>query len=327
MISIQEIKKKGYLPQRMYLMLMVGGSFTLLKTLIFNLGDLKKIRRLRPGETPYIRPQRRYVLPPYRDDMQVFNSTDKYLRSTLYCDPQSPEVVAMAHELGAFKKTDYEYAEAAFRFVKRNLTLEILPLDGVGKTLQRGTGTCFHLISTFIALCRAAGIKARYKMFAMNLLEAWYEAVVDVDPLVKKWYDSMGYFMIEGEGEVLVDNKWQVAHVGPTPERQAAAGIPITRFGEDSIGIWFFPVEGTVMRMESIPFGLGSATRFLRLIAPGSMARINKSIQEQIKKGEDILLAAGGEECYDKQVRKKQGPEMPTVKLGQRKKKIIFLEQ
>lgn len=327
MMGIHEIKEKGYLPQRMYLMLMLGGSFTLFKTLILNLSDLKKIRRLCPGEKPYVRPPRHYSLPLYRDDMQVCESSEKYLRPTLYCDPQTPEVIAMAHELGAFKKTDYEYAEAAFWFVKRNLTLEILPLDGVGKTLQRGTGTCFHLISTFIALCRAAGIKARYKMFAMNLLEAWYDAVVDVDPIVKKWYDSMGYFMIEGEGEVLVDGKWQVAHVGPTPERQAAAGIPITRFGEDSIGIWFFPVEGTLMRMESIPFGLGSATRFLRLIAPGSMARINNSIQEQIKKGKQILSAAGGEECYDKQMRKKQGPEMPIVKLREKKEKIIFLEQ
>ena len=84
MVGIHEIKEKGYLPQRMYLMLMLGGSFTLFKTLILNLSDLKKMRRLRPREKPYVRPPRRYTLPPYRDDMQVCESTEKYLRIFLY---------------------------------------------------------------------------------------------------------------------------------------------------------------------------------------------------------------------------------------------------
>ena len=86
-------------------------------------------------------------------------------------------------------------------------------------------------------------------MFAMNMIQAWYDSTIDVDPVVKKWYDSMGYFMLEGEGEVYVDGKWIVAHVGPKAERQAAAGIPITKFGEDSIGVWFFaPVSYTHLR-------------------------------------------------------------------------------
>ena len=32
-------------------------------------------------------------------------------------------------------------------------------------------------------------------------------------------------------------------------ERQSAAGIPITRFGEDSLGVWFFARPGTIMRV------------------------------------------------------------------------------
>ena len=327
MMTFREIKEKGYVPQRMYLMLMLGGSFSLFKTMLFNMGNLKKLRRLRPTEPRYIRSPRQYTLPPYHEDMQVCESEEKYLRPTLFCDHQSPEVIALAHELGAFKTTDYEYAEAAFWFTKRNLSLEMIPMDGPGETLKRGTGTCFHQISAFIALCRAAGIKARYKMFAMNMIQAWYDTMVDVDPLVKKWYDSMGYFMIEGEGEVLIDNQWLVAHVGPTPERQAAAGIPITRFGEDSLGVWFFPIEGPIMRMESIPFGLGSAMRFLSILAPGSLERINVSIQRQMEIGKKILVEAGGEEAYDKTARLKRGPEMPKLEFTKKKEKIVFLEQ
>jgi len=89
-------------------------------------------------------------------------------------------------------------------------------------------------------------------MFAMNMIKAWYDSTVNVDPLVKRWYDSMGYFMIEGEGEAYIDGEWVVAHVGPTSERQAAGGVPITKFGEDSLGKWFFAVPGTIMHMESI---------------------------------------------------------------------------
>ncbi|OYT59026.1 hypothetical protein B6U81_06765 [Thermoplasmatales archaeon ex4484_30] len=324
MVSLREIKEKGYIPQRTYLKLMLGGAFTMGKVLLTNLRALKKLRQISPNEERYVRPPRRYKLPKYEEGMKHCNSNEKYLRPTLYCNPRAPEVIALANELGAFEKSDREFAEAAFEFVKEKLTLEILPMDGVEATLRRGTGTCFHLISVFIALCRAAGIKARYKMFAMNMIQAWYNTMIDVDPLVKKWYDSMGYFMIEGEGEAYIDGKWMVAHVGPTAERQAAAGIPITKFGEDSLGIWYFALPGTVMHMESIPYGLGQATKLLKKIAPGSMERVNISILKQIEMGKKIIEEAGGKEAYDEMARRK-GPKMPKVKLEE-KKEIVFEE-
>jgi len=314
MASLREMKEKGYIPQRMYLKLMLGGAISLSKTLLLNLRDLKKVRNMGAGEEKYVRPPRRYELPEYREGMKYCKSNEKYLRPTLYCNPRAPEVIALANELGAYEKSDYEFAESAFEFVKRNMTLEILPMDGVENTIRRGTGTCFHQISVFIALCRAAGIKARYKMFAMNMIKAWYDTTIKVDPLVKKWYDSMGYFMIEGEGEAYVDGKWVVAHVGPTSERQAASGVPITKFGEDSLGNWFFALPGTIMHMESIPYGLGGATRLLKKIAPGSMERVNASILRQIEAGKKLIEEAGGEEAYDAKVRKKL-PKTPKMDL------------
>ncbi|RLF45539.1 MAG: hypothetical protein DRN29_06550 [Thermoplasmata archaeon] len=322
MVSLKEIKEKGYLPQRTYLKLMIGGALSLSKVLLTNLGSLKKIRKINPSEERYVRPPRRYELPEYKEGMKYCRSNEKYLRPTLYCNPRAPEVIALANELGAFEKDEYEYAKAAFEFAKEKLTLEILPMDGVENTLRRGTGTCFHLISVFIALCRAAGIKARYKMFAMNMIKAWYDTMINIDPLIKKWYDSMGYFMIEGEGEAYIDGKWVVAHVGPTAERQAAAGIPITKFGEDSLGVWFFALPGTVMRMESMPYGLGGATKLLKKIAPGSMERVNISILKQIERGRKIIEEAGGVEAYDRKARRK-GPKMPKIALRD-KKEIIF---
>jgi hypothetical protein len=307
----------------MYAKLFINGALSLSKTLLLNLSELKKLRNLPPGSERYIRPKREYEIPEFNSNMKVSCSNEKYLRPTLYCDHSEPEVVALAHKLGAFKKSDYEYAKAAFELVKEHMTLEILPFNRVGETLKRGTGTCFHLITAFIALCRAAGIKARYKVFAMNMIKAWYDSVVEADPLVKKWYDSMGYFMLEGEGEAYIDGKWMVAHVGPKAERQAAAGIPITEFGEDSIGRWFFAIPGTIMKMESVPYGFSGSTRLLKIIAPGSMERVNISILKQIEKGREIIKKAGGKEAYDKEKRKQKGPKKPEMKI-QKTKKIVF---
>lgn len=325
--------------QLTYLSLMLKGAFSLSKLLVTSAADVKKLRQIPPSEERYVRPPRRYDLAPYVEGvgadrnlrnagarpMEYCRSNEKYLRPTRYCNSHAPEVVAMAHALGAYQKSDHEFAEAAFQFAKEKMVLEILPLDGVEETLRRGTGTCFQLISVFIALCRAAGIKARYKMYAINMIQAWREAVVDVDPLVKKWYDSMGYFMLEGEGEAYVDGRWVVAHVGPTAERQAAAGIPITRFGEDALGIWFFALPGTIMRLEAIPWGMGPGSRLLHRIAPGSMERVSISILKQIERGRQIFEQEGGPEAYDRRVRSAKGPKAPEVELAPRDE-IVFAE-
>jgi hypothetical protein len=325
MVSLKEIKEKGYIPQKTYLKLMIGGGLSLAKVLLTSPGDLKKLRTMHGSQPRYIRPKRPYDLPAFREGMKCGVTEEKYLRPTLYCNPCAPQVVALAHHLGAFQKSDHEYVKTVFEFTKEQLDLEICTMNPVEETIARGTGTCFHLITVFIALCRAAGIKARYKMFAMNMIKAWYDVLVEADPLVKKWYDSMGYFMIEGEGEAFIDGKWVVAHVGPTAERQAAASIPITKFGEDSLGIWFFAIPGTTMYMESMPYGLGGATKLLKKIAPASMERVNISIQQQNSLGRKIIEDAGGKEAYDALARKKIGPKGPTVQLT-KKKEIVFGE-
>jgi hypothetical protein len=161
-------------------------------------------------------------------------------------------------------------------------------------------------------------------MFAMQMVQAWREVMVDVDPLLRQWYDSMGFFMIEGEGEACVNGVWTVAHVGARAERQAAAGLPITQFGEDSIGVWFEAVPDTMIRTESIPLGLGSSTRILQWLAPGSMERVNVSIQKQVALGAKIIEEAGGREAYDKAIRAKWLSK-PTVELNDQKG-IVFEE-
>ena len=125
----------------MYLKLLIGGGLSLSKVLLTNPGDLKKLRTMQGSEERYIRPKRPYELPPFKEGMRCGVTEEKYLRPTLYCNPCAPEVVALAHHLGAFQKTDYEFAKTAFEFVKEKLDLEICPMDPVEETIRRGTGT------------------------------------------------------------------------------------------------------------------------------------------------------------------------------------------
>jgi hypothetical protein len=288
--------------------LMAKGVISVSRVVLGSAGEVLKLRQADETEERYVRPVPRYTLPAYREDMRVSSARRTYLRPMPYCNCRAPEVVALAHHLGAYRVSDRDFAEAAFEFAKEKMVLEIAPIDGVVPTLRRGTGTCFQLITVFIALCRAAGIPARYKIFATNMIDAWREVTIDADPLLRKWYDALGYFLLEGEGEAYVDGQWMVAHVGPTAERQAAAGIPITRLGEDAIGTWFDAKPGTIMRMESLPRGLVWGSRILHKISPASMERVNVSVQREIDRGRDVIEAAGGLKAYDDGARRSARP-------------------
>ena len=294
-----------------YLKLLLNGLFSVSWLLITSVSQIRRLRQPKASDERYVRPPRRFEFPETPQGLRPEPSHSRYLRATRYCNPWSPQVTAIAHSLGAHRLPDLEYAQAAFAFAKEELTLEIAPIDSVEASLERGTGTCFDLISVFIALCRAAGIPARYKIFATEMIQTWRESVIDVDPLVQKWYDSLGYFLLEGEGEAYVDGQWMVAHVGPTAKRQAAAGIPITRFGEDALGTWFHAKPGTIMRLEAIPPGLAAGSRLLHKISPGSMERINISVQKQISRGLQVLANAGGLEAYDQQARQTKPTDTP----------------
>ena len=324
MLTPWEIKKKEYLPPLLMVKMNLIGAFSLIKILLSNLGTIKEVKN-KEGKNIYIRPKPTYVIPKYYKEMKFCNSNEKYLRPTLYCNCQAPEIIALANELGAYKKSDLEFAQSAFEFAKRKIILEFVPLDGVEETLKRGTGTCLHKISVFIALCRAAGIKARYKFFALTMLDEWMETPLENAPLMRQWYNVMGYFLLHGEGEVFIDGKWIPGDVGAEPDRQASAWLPITKLGEDSIGIWFFAVPGTIIQRESIPLGLRLPSKILmERLVPNSVAGLNRGILQQIEKGKKIIAEMGGEEAYDKLAREKRAKSMPMASLTEKTDKIIF---
>ncbi|OPY33154.1 MAG: Transglutaminase-like superfamily protein [Methanomassiliicoccales archaeon PtaU1.Bin124] len=315
LIGLAEMKDKEYIPTKVYMSLLIRGTFSLGKIILLNMRELKRLRVIPEGSEHYVQPPKQYQIPEYKEGMRSCRSEEKYLRPTLYCDPNDPIVVALANELGAFQVSDREFAERAFKFVKDKLLLNERQMNEVGETFQRGSGTCFHLITAFIALCRCAGIKARYKIFAMKMIPSWYDVVIQPDPFIKKWYDSLGYFVLEGEGEVFLDGEWVVANVTPEADWQAATGTPINKLGEDSLGNWYNAVPGTEMILESMPYGLAFSLFILHTIAPGSMERVNINIEKQKERGREIIDASGGLEEYDRRARARQGPKLPKVEL------------
>jgi hypothetical protein len=303
MTQVSEITKRESAPQKISRRSKLKEGITLIKILFSS--DWRKFRAMNPEER-YIRPQKEYDIPPFDQDMRYCTSNEPYLRPTRWCNPREPEVIAMANELGAYELSDDEFAEAAFWFIKNKMMIEFCPMDGAGATLQRGTGTCWHLINVFVALCRAAGIKARYKTYILKLTEEILDSAQDERArLVHMLFNFGG--TSEGEGEAYVDGKWVVAHVAMRPEFYANVGLPITKFGEDSINFTLKALPGTIRRFESIPLRLGVGLDVGMKFVSLPMEQANIHIQKRYLSGRKILEEAGGVEAYDQNARIKYG--------------------
>jgi len=320
--SLGYIKRHEFMPNTPFIKLLTKGVVSVLKTSAFHLGEVKKMRVLPADQERYQRPTRPYDIPEHEEGMRCGASDEKYLSATRYCDPSDPRVVAMAHKLGAFQVSDLEFAKRAHDLAKNKMMVEYVPFDSAGDTLERGTGTCFHLANTMVALCRAAGIKARYKVFAMNMIAVWYDKMLGADSFMQKWYDSLGYFLIESETQVFIDGKWMDAVVGPDDGWQATMGDPLSKLGETSLEDWFEAIPGTVMLRESIPYGLPFLGRLMISLAPGSVERVSSNVLKMSIDGRKIIEEAGGPEAYDAMVRAKR-TKMPMVTMENRSQ-IVF---
>jgi hypothetical protein len=278
-------------------------AFLLLKNLVKSPLTLKKLRRMGQDEERYVAPARRYELPEYRTGMKYSTSNEPYLRPTRWCNPREPLVVALAHQLGAYELSDREFAEAAYWWVKTNMWYAMKPLDKASATIRRGSGFCYHFANTFVALCRCAGIKARYKGYTMRIPER--DAFTDIDSgFADVWGGDEG-IVKEAEGEVYLDGTWVTAYVAQTVAMTASMGWPITEFGESSIGLYFDALPESINRFESLSFGFGLSLWFTNLLAPATMERLSARMSGLQRLGLQKIEDAGGLQEYIRIARKK----------------------
>jgi len=220
------------------------GLFLLLLFHIFCPSKMKAmLRKALPGYDP--KPD--YEIPKYEEWMRVNNARDLYLRETKGCESRAPEIVALAYTLGADKLLEAEgqgspdvaqrhqlegdYADNVFKWVKNNIKYNM----GGGtalETLEEGVGV--SSTSLFIALCRAGGLKARWKISAepdprlkdLNELSKYrgkkFENVMSM--LSKIAYGS-------SIAEVYIDGKWIPADPRFPDEFEAGIGYNISKLG------------------------------------------------------------------------------------------------
>lgn len=318
MTQASEITQMQYSAKEPPMQSKLAMGLTVARMLLKNPNTLKKLVVMGPDEPRYVRPPREYELPAYREGMRHCRSNEDYLRPTRWCNPREHEVIALANALGAYEMSDWEFAEAAFWFVKTKFVVEFVPLNRVSETLERGTGTCLHLISVWIALCRAAGIKARYKKFKFQVGEFArgldVTRIMDLNEaelaMLPALFDFMDAFIpgVHAEGEAHVDGKWIVGDVGMTPEQQAHSGVPITRFEEDSIGTTFPLMPGTTIeRFESLSLTHGIRMRVQNCLAPAVMERGSLVFADTLLLGRKVIEEAGGLDAYDQKARRRKG--------------------
>jgi hypothetical protein len=320
-MGLGEKIKRGYFPPKIIRRRLIAGLFFLIKFSICNLGKIRSLGRAKLPGKKYIRPPRRFAIPGYQPEMKYCNLNLKYLRPTLFCNSHAPEIIALAGHLGAYQKSDWEFAESAFEFVKRNITIELIALDGVENTLLRGTGTCLHRLALLVALCRTAGIKTRHRFYTLTSIDTLDETVGD-NLLARQWSDRLGNLMLHGEAEVLIDEKWVVGSIGLTAERQASLNLPITRFGEVSLGVWYTADPESIIPLESIPAGLNVLTKIVFKMAPAAIDKANANLLEQCHRGR-VILEEKGEQAYDDEARRAFKPRVPEPIMKSRKE-IIF---
>jgi hypothetical protein len=189
-------------------------------------------------------------------------------------------------------------------------------LDGVEKTLARGTGTCLHRVALLVALCRAAGIPARFKFYVLTSIDSLDETMAG-DPLARQWNDELGELLFHSEAEVFLDGKWEVGSIGLTAERQASLGLPIIRFGEVALGVWYTPDPESIVQLESIPYGLNGLMRLVYRIAPAAIDNANANLLAQCQQGRAILERRG-EQAYDEEARRTYKPHQPDMVMRER---------
>ena len=301
------------------------------KTLLKDPAALIKFWIMMPGEERYVLPARSYELPAFRDDMPHCTSNEKYLRPTLYCNPCEPIAIAMANELGAYDIPDFEFAEAAYEFITHNMMLAVTPFDDVGTTLERGTGSCWNLMNVFVALCRAAGIKARYGGVKRAMTEEDQKAMSSVDPFFARIYVAMSD--IFGLGEACIDGVWMSADLVASPEMQAIRSLPIKKFGEALLASETVDDPAHEWHSESMPRFAAKGMMMMKWLAPAMSERLNVGILRQYALGTKIIEEAGGIEAYDTNTRtgKKLLSGEPVAKEimrltkeAERKKVLVF---
>ena len=112
---------------------------------------------------------RRTLLPPDETDLYVVPDAKslqpdfkQYLSPSPLIESNHARIKAIAKELGEGQNKAWSHVRAIYDWVRKTIHYQKnAPLTGCVEAIDKGSGDCNQLTSTFIAICRASGIPAR----------------------------------------------------------------------------------------------------------------------------------------------------------------------
>jgi len=244
-----------------------------------------------------------YKIPEYNTKIPFCNSKEKYLRSTRLCKSTDEKIIAMANKLGSFDLSSIEYVEAAFEFVSKSIKLRFVPIRGAAETLKTGYGSCYDQSSLFIALCRSAGVPARFKIYRLEGYQPAFRQVIEEENETQLIEGLAILASVAVLTEIKVNGRWIECDVVNSPELSAASNTPLIRFGEDFMQ-WAIGTPVLIRHLEEIPLGMifmsNIAFKLLKGIFDG---HIRVSFENLLDEGKKKLKKLG-EKKYNELARR-----------------------
>jgi hypothetical protein len=237
--------------------------------------------------------------------LKVNASRERYMRPTHDCQSTAPEIVALAHDIGAYKLSNRYYANNVFGWVKNNIRFDVGGYTAI-ETLEDGRGLCDQKVGLLIALSRAGGLKARYGIITSENIEydlAYQQMGLDmIGRLGETGKMIMGNFSdvenIHLMAEVYIDGKWIPAEPTYQDALEAGWGLPITKFGDEPK----WAALGNVSYLEALPRFSESFMKRIRKMQ-GLAYLIDSSLKDTIERGKKELEM--GESAYNERLKKR----------------------
>jgi hypothetical protein len=250
-----------------------------------------------------------YTIPEYSSGMKRCDSKDPYLRATPTVQSDAPEIIALANSLGAYQKSDWDYANAAFEWVRDHIAFGLsTELSALG-VLKLGRSHCMGKMSLLAALCRCGGLSCRIKVDMIGVEERTIDLMgTDLSQEERTFYDALSEVISSAFPhnllEVKIDGKWVPADPVFEPELACALGYPIATFGEDPSSLGFAATSsGEFYYIESYPRLFTASFKFVLMLVPGLCHTVNDSLKKAAQQGKQILEQAGGIEAYNSRLR------------------------
>lgn len=222
-----------------------------------------------------------------------------YLKATEYIDSDHPDVIAKARELTSGCRTDRERLERIYYFV-RELPYDILAsfaylAEGgrrASDVLSAGTAFCMGKASSFVALCRAAGIHARVGFQQLHCPDKTFMS----EEVRRLWGDRP--LPWHSLGEARLDGRWLKLDATIDSVAANAKGRPYAREFDGRQDI--LSVEGPVVKE------LGSYADYPRDVAEWYEA-VAREVMETVRRAEAGAAVAGDDRLWG-------GPESDRVR-------------